>query len=260
MENTNRTITNCNYEFLLKHLNKIEQELTVVYESNKNAISKPISAYFILKKIKYNTNSLSLLSKEKMTVTSMNLLYRAIFSDLLTLLFLLHLSSNEFIYCIQRLDISHVKSMHKVLHMRYQIGEILFGSTKKDLSEQDYFDRYYRYFKKYISSKKGEPWVIIKASSLENTTTKLKFNGTLDEMYKYICECDDNENLKALSNLYLYYKYLSQTEHFSFVGRHFPFVGKNKVDWINELNASIYSGIIEVGNLLKIELKYKSNG
>ena len=63
--------------------------------------------------------------------------------------------------------------------------------------------------------------------------------------------CDENENLQALSNLYIYYKYLSQTEHYSFLGNRYPFKNDYDGDWNNEFNIAIYAGIIEMESLIE---------
>lgn len=60
-----------------------------------------------------------------------------------------------------------------------------------------------------------------------------------------------NENLKALSNLYMYYRYLSQTEHYSFLGNKYPFKTEYDDSWYKECNIAIYVGIDELSYLIR---------
>lgn len=238
-----------NYKEIITSLDNIGSRLSG--ELNLKEDKRLIVAFDILKKIKNNLFALSKLPDEKMIITSKNLIYRTVFSDLLTLLFLLHISKDEFEYSIKILDIKHVKYMKEVLPMRLKLGKQLFNPKEEEkLCEQEYTDRFYDCFKEYLTNNKGESWSIITYKSLDKPSTKLKFKGEIKSIYEYLKDCRNN-NLKALANLYMYYKYLSQTEHYSYVGRHYSFTGQSDKKWIKELNASIKAGGIEIENLLK---------
>ncbi|OKZ07107.1 MAG: hypothetical protein BHV75_16815 [Bacteroides oleiciplenus] len=247
---------NVDYDGIMCYLNKIGVKLSRILQNEEKKDKRLIVTFDIMKKMRNNIYVLSLLPNEENVITSKNLIYRAVFSDLMTALFLLYISDIEFKYSIRRLDVDHVKYMKEILPLRLNLGRTLFKpKDEDDISEQDLLDQYYDYFNEYLTSKKGEPWDIIKLKPLK----KMKFVGTIKSLYESLLECHDNENLSALANLYLYYKYLSQTEHYSYLGNKYPFAGKCNDTWLKEFDLAIYAGIAEVENLLEQYLSVKYN-
>lgn len=247
-------------EKILSSLNEIGLSLSGILKSSKTKKTRLVVAFDIIKKIRNNIYSLSLLPTNEKTTTSKNLIYRNIFADLITLLFLVHITDEEFEYSIKCLDIKHTKYFKEVLPLRLKLAKQVTESNEDSSpSEQEYLDRYYEYFREHLTNNKGEPWVVMKLNTLEKPTTEFKFSGQISEMHEILKDCSNNVNLKALSNLYIYYKYLSQTEHYSHIGRHYPFSGQKNQEWMTELNVSIYAGIVEVNNLLEPFINMNNN-
>ena len=168
--------------------------------------------------------------------------------DLMTALFLLHLPDDRFEYSCKVLDVGHVKFMKDILPMRLELARRVCNPQEgEDIDEQKLFDQYYDNFKDYLDSEKGEPWRIINLEPPKN----FKFNGSIKSIYEYLKNCNENENLKALSNLYMYYRYLSQTEHYSFLGNKYPFKTEYDDSWYKECNIAIYVGIDELSYLIR---------
>lgn len=236
-----------NNKVIIDYIDDLGLRLTEVIR-NGNKDKRLIISYDLLLKVGCNVSVLPQMMNLRNSTTSTNLIYRGIILDLMTSLFLLYLPDEEFDYSIKILDVSHVKYMKEVLPLRLELGrKICKPNEDEDIKEQDLFDQYYDFFGEYLKSEKGEEWDIIIPVRPEGFT----FNGSVKSIYEYLRKCDDNENLKALSNLYMYYKYLSQTEHYSFIGNKYPFKSKYDESWYKECNIAIYSGIVEMDELLK---------
>ena len=228
-------------------IDKLGLELTEVIR-NGNRNKRLLISHNLLKKISHNFSILSQINTLDHSTTSMNLIFRGVILDLMTVLFLLHITEEEFEYSIKLLDILHVRYMKEVLPLRLELGrKIFYPNDKEDIQEQDLFDQYYEYFREYLDSCKGEPWRIIRP----DRPIDFVFDGRVKSLFDYLRMCDDNENVKALSNLYIYYKYLSQTEHYSLLGNKYPFENGHDGSWNDECNIVIYAGIIEMENLLQ---------
>ena len=236
-----------NYRVIIKYSNDLGFRLSgILRNGNRNLRLKV--AFDLLKKICSNVWILSNMKELRDSTTSVNLIYRSVVLDLMTTLFLLHINDQEFEYSIRKLDVDHVKYMKDVLPMRLNLGKKIFNPQEnEDIKEQDLFDQYYDNFECYIKSEKGEPWRIVNLERPDGFT----FNGTAKSIYEYLVDCTDNENLQALSNLYMYYKYLSQTEHYSYLGNKYPFDNEHDDNWYKELDIVIYAGLSEMDLLLK---------
>jgi len=218
----------------------------VIKKGNSN--KRLLISHDLLKKMGHNFSMLSQINTLDHSAASKNIIYRGVILDLMTALFLLHITEEEFDYSIKLLDISHVKYMKEVLPLRLELGRRIFHPNEnEDIEEQVLFDQYFEHFREYLDSRKGEPWRIIRIER----PIDFVFDGTVKSLYIYLKMCDENENLQALSNLYIYYKYLSQTEHYSFLGNRYPFKNDYDGDWNNEFNIAIYAGIIEMESLIE---------
>lgn len=236
-----------NYKILIDNINNLGLKLTEIIRSG-NKSKRLLISHDLLLKIGYNVSVLPIINNLKNSTTSTNLIYRGIILDLMTSLFLLHLNHEEFEYSIKKLDILHVKYMKEVLPLRLELGRKIFKpKVEEDIDEQALFDKYHDFFQEYLKSEKGEEWDIITLIGPEGFT----FNGKVKDIHEYLRKCDGNENLKALSNLYVYYKYLSQTEHYSFIGNKYPFKSVYDEQWNKECKIVIYAGIAEIDELLK---------
>jgi len=233
------------------YLDKIMSELDELGISLSNAIrtnrnNRLITAYQLIKKIRNNVYSLTILLEDNNAQTSKNLIYRCIFSDIMTALYLLDINDSEFEYSTDLLNIKHIKYFMEVIPIRLKVARKLFKTVPcEEINEQSQFDKYYDFFKNYLKNEKGKPWII---NILPNNKSII-FNGTIKSIFEYLIKCEKNENLQALSNLYMYYKNLSQSEHFSLVGSNYPLYSESDVNWYLEMDAAIYSGIVEIKNL-----------
>lgn len=234
------------YRTIIHEIDNLGLTLSKISDEKKRNLRLKVS-FDLLKKVGHNVWILSKIKGLEHSTTSMNLIYRSVILDLMLALFLLDINDEEFKYSLKKMDVDHVKYMKEALLIRLNLGRKIFKPQEdEDIKEQDLFDQYYDYFNNYIESKKGEPWRIVSLSSPEGFT----FRGTTKSIYEYLRD-SKRENLKALSNLYMFYKYFSQTEHYSLLGNKYPFEHENDDHWYKECDISIYSGIAEINRFLE---------
>lgn len=166
-------------------------------------------AYDILKRIKGNLEVLSVLPFDENSVVSIKLIIRSIFSDLISGLYLLSRSDEELNEALFRLDYKHFTSMK----MWAECHDRLDGS-------QCFVQQLNIAYKDFIIKGKS------KDLSISDMANKLKsLDGSISE----------------LNDLYSEYRFLSQTEHYSFRGARFSYKQENDEKLIN----TIYVSIIE---------------
>lgn len=230
-------------------VNKIGLELSEELHK-KEQFPQFIVTFDLLARINQNCKVLRLICNSNTTnvQTPKNLIYRSIFTDLMLALHLLSSSPSEFNDAISCLDIDHVKYMKEAFEMRLYVARKLFKSCpKNDSPEQDLYNKYYDLCKAYLNSNKGEPWEIVQKPKCKQNS----FNGTIKSLYNCLKEKHDNDNLKALANLYMYYKYYSQTEHYSVLGKGYSLIDEANDSWKLEVNYAIESALDELQGLIK---------
>lgn len=238
---------NSELQDILDLVNKIGLELSEELHK-KEQFPQFIVTFDLLARIHQNCKVLLLICNTTDIQTPKNLIYRSIFTDLMLALHLLSSSPSEFNDAISCLDIVHVKYLKEALQMRlYVVRKILKPYPKNDCTEQDLYNKYYDHCKAYLNSNKDEPWDIIQKPKCKHNS----FDGTIKSLYNCLKEKHDNDNLKALADLYMYYKYYSQTEHYSVLGKGYSLINETKESLELEVNNSIKAALYELEGLIK---------
>lgn len=228
---------------------RVSDEIQVDFDNTRLKV-----AFDLLKKTACNINVLCEIDSVEKSETSKNIIYRSVFSDLMLLAFLQHVNDNQFEHSLNVLNATHVKFMADALPMRLRLGRQIFnpgkGNNIKDINEIDLLDEYYDYFHEYISSEKGDKWIVKKYTPPKDFI----FSGQTRQIYDYFEKCTE-EVYRPLSHLYMYYRVLSQTEHYSFIGKSFAFKGANEEKWYGEYNVFIENSLELIGSLIARNIK-----
>lgn len=170
----------------------------------------------------YNFNQLFLTSNRYYKIP-LDLALRMCIGDVILGLYLL---SKDDVKLHQESDVNdaeHVKAIKDIMAYQYEMGLRLFPNEADPPSKQSYYDKYFEDYRYYLSNNSpGSDWKIKKNLEFRgeggiNERLSVKFMA--DSMKK-----SEDEHIKESSILYKYYRILSQTEHYSFKARHYPYI------------------------------------
>lgn len=196
------------YRSIINLIIPVGEQLSLKAEKSGLTLREEVS-YDILKRIKGNLEVLSVLPFEDISAVSIKLILLSIFSDLISGLYLLSRSDEEFNIALFRLDYEHFISMKKWAKNH----DNLIGS-------QNSVQQLNTTYKDFIDKKEPDKLSISRMASELN-----KLNGSINE----------------LSNFYSEYRFLLQTEHYSHKGARFSYIQQYDEELIN----TIYIPVID---------------
>ncbi|MBR3444640.1 MAG: hypothetical protein IKH14_02055 [Prevotella sp.] len=194
----------------------------------------------LYKRIKFNIAAIAMLDNKNWATTPQNNLYRSVITDMMYVMYHILASDEESSYCIEFDNYKHVKSAYQFLKSHCKFAKELFNQMEQpiDKTEKELLDRYKKHFSYYIRDNNGE-WEFVKPNNLYNSS----YNGTIQSVANYL---ESNEsNIYFISYLYMCYKELSQTEHYSVKGKLFAFYTS---DSFNKFHKIILHGIMCITN------------
>lgn len=209
-------------DFLLR-ISDVGQNLSSLLQDENNRNKRYVVGFDLLQRINANMGAVlygfdRLFVNQKMLYKiPIDLSLRTALGDTITALYLLSLEDEIFEEEMSVIDRDFVKFLSIILPIRYEIGKKLF-SHESIGTEQEYFDKYYSIYQDYLENGKGEPWQVKSLKKLRSEHNPFDKRCTIESMYKYLRNNKDSE-LKDLATLYMHYRVLSQTEHYSFLGR-----------------------------------------
>lgn len=240
------------YNDILSLCNGFGKHLLKIINLKEDEPTKSLVAYDLIKRIGSNIHIASSIRDDKYSMLSRNLLLRSAISDLIEGLYLLSCDDDFFIKGIKTLDIEHVKFFKEALELRSELYEKMYPE-KVVPSLQSSQDRYYHIVSPYLKTNKGEPWGIIQLKDIRSDKMLCKIKCMSQAL-----KCSTNDDLNQFYFLYHYYRWLSQSEHYTHLGRNYSKFENNRI--IKEVKIIIYSAINKMKLLLEEEIRNaKSN-
>lgn len=198
------------------------QKLTEFYYNDTKS-NRFVALNDLARKIRACFNAIYLLPLDQYDVLCVpaNLIYRCIVSDLITTLFIAVIDDSQFYEVMHIMDVDFAKSLKNSLDANIEIRKEIYPDESDDFDElsKNYQIILYDDLKDCLSSEKGEEWEIEKSKAV--IINGILYTGQIRQMYD-ILKTYDNE-VRALASVYQYYRLLSQSEHYSSMGRIFNY-------------------------------------
>ena len=211
---------------------------------NSGGLHKKFYVVFDLyNRIKYNLASIHCLSKFDWTTISMNILYRSIVTDMMYILFYLWNDNSEVEYIIAIDNYKHAQSAKIFLQQHSKLTKYIFPECEQ--IEQELTDRYRKYFSDIIISEKGKNW---KFKKPQKPSSNSNYKGNIQDVADFLEKEPAIEEFAPY--LYMLYRELSQSEHYSVRGSKFSFDNSSSFDRIFQLELH---SLLYISNLYVME-------
>lgn len=234
------------YSDILDLCNKFEGRLLKKLDIFENKPVRLTVAYDLIKRIGNNIRVVSLIRNEEFSIPSQQLLLRSVISDLIEGVYLLSCNDELFTKGVKTLDREHVRFFKESLGLRTELYKKMHPEEIID-SLQPAMDKYYDYVSSYLNSNKGEPWKIVSLKEIRDDKMQCKISEMCDALKN-----NTNEILHQYYYLYHYYRLLSQSEHYTLLGRSYS--STRAEDLKKEVRGIIYVTIEQMEFLLEDEL------
>lgn len=239
------------YNDILKFCNDFGNKLSKMLNLLVDKPEKLIVAYDLIKRIGSNIHIVSSIKNDKFSMHSQNLLLRSVVSDLIQGLYLLSCNDELFVKGIKTVDRVHVQFFKESLELRTELykkmrPEEIIGDL------QPFMDKYYDVVSPYLNSSKGEPWNIVSLKEIRDDNMKCGIKEMCDAL-----KSNADENLHQYYYLYHYYRLLSQSEHYTLLGRNYS--SSENENLKIEVRVVIYAAIEQMDLLLEEDFKRAIN-
>ena len=239
------------YNDVLNLCNDFGKRLSKMLNLSKNKPKKLVVAYDLIKRIGSNIHIVSSIRNDKFSIPSQNLLLRSVISDLIEGLYLLSCNDDLFNKGIRTLDLEHVKFFKQALELRTELYKKTHPEEIID-DLQSFMNQYYDAVSPYLNSSKGEPWNIVSLKEIRDD----KMKCGISEMANALKE-SNREDLNQYYYLYHYYKWLSQSEHYTLLGRSYS--NSEDENLKTEVRIIIYTAINQMASLLEEDIRRAIN-
>lgn len=225
---------------ILSYLNYLGPIVTKKYNKDKEDI-KTLVIYDLMRKMQSNVCVIDRIKHETILQVSRNIIYRSIFNDLMYAIFILSLENKEdldkVIKCIDTTHAQSVKEIYSIEHYMVNSFNKRHGLPLED--ENVVYNELSKYWGEYIKSYSNR--IIQMKSKTVDLSVIPRFNGHLKQIAEYF---RDNNYWEPFYTLFKYYKILSQSEHYSHIGRGFNYHNeKSDIEWEKEYNVVIIRSI-----------------
>lgn len=195
------------------------QTVGMKYHGEKNVPQEEFVFLDLLKRIKANLGGVSdiLVDLNKLAPSDnfekkipLSILLRSCLADCMMGLYLGTFKNPEFSEELDVLNLDFIKYMGSMIPLEVELWNMLSGESN---DPQIQLDERYDAFSKWLQSNKGEPWKTRKPADFrsdKSKTTKIDFPLIHDRL---------KVEARALAYMYNYYRYYSQYEHFTSIGR-----------------------------------------
>lgn len=227
-------------KFVLKYVDFLGSVVTEKLNIDKKS-KRLLILYDFLRKIQ--ANFLTINTVENQPIEQFNysckILYRTICADLMEMVFYLSLDDNELNKALDITDIKHIKSVIETINIRIELGSHIFDTNLDEIKKER--EKIVNFYKEQFGNKY---FTIDVANELEYASIKggisgdKGFKGQLSQIATYL---KNHRETSQYYYLYHYYKYLSQSEHYSNIGRNFIYETKGDHVLIRELNVIIFA-------------------
>lgn len=198
-------------------------------------------------RVKFNLVAITCIPKTDWAATPLHLLYRSIIADILEIVYLFHISEEEAVFCIDKDNLKAIKYARDFLSLQFEFFRKYAPneSTKQMPSTDELLARFVKYFPAYINKKGDCQWDVKKISDMHSIVSDYK--GTISSIGEHFRKEGINEELKPIQYLFSLYRILSQTEHYSEVGRKFSY---NTNDGYEVMHTNMIHTLIYYANSL----------
>ena len=199
------------------------EQVGQTYNGAKNVPKEQFVFLDILKRIKANLRGcrdmlfeLTKLDPEKDNFEKkipLSILLRSCLADAMVGMYLASLTKQEFAEELDVINLDFVRYMGSMIPLEVELYNRLSG---KEINFQEELDIRYDGFSQFLSSDKGKPWTYNKASVFRADKTNDK-RVDFPLIRKSLIESE--VETQAFAYMYNYYRYYSQYEHFTSIGR-----------------------------------------
>ncbi|MCL2561818.1 MAG: hypothetical protein FWE10_05810 [Rikenellaceae bacterium] len=228
------------------------QSVGMQYHRAKKVPQEEFVFLDLLKKIKANLGTVKdiIVELEKIDPVTGNfekkiplsILLRSCIADCMIGLYLGTFKNPEFSEELDVLNLDFVKYMESMIPLEVELWNMLSGESN---DSQIQLDERYDGFKKWLRSNKGEPWQIKKPADFRSDasrTAKIDFPSIHERL-----RCKS----KAFAYMYNYYRYYSQYEHYTSIGRHvFDSPFEEEIPLMERALVSIMHSVLLIASLL----------
>ncbi len=236
-------------DFLLI-ISGVGQNLSSILQDDNNKKMRYIIGFDLLQRINVNLEAV-LYGFDRLFVTQkmsfkipVDLSLRTATGDCITALYLLSLTDDILEEEIAVINRDFVKFLSIVLKIRHEFSERFFPPNPGG-TEQEYFDKYYSMYQDYLENVKGTPWKVKSFKTLRSEVNPFSERLTIESMYQYLKNNED-QDLKDSATLYMHYRVLSQTEHYSFLGR-----SAKKIEIMDIYKETIFTIVFAIQKLVE---------
>ena len=215
--------------------NQVDEILEFLSKIYKDKVKWKV-IFDLYNRIKFNLVAIAMLNNNDWFTTPQNNLYRSIITDMMYVMYHILVSDEESTYCIEFDNYKHAKSAYQFLKLYCKLAIDFFNHLGQPINqtEQELVNRYKKYFSKYIKDCNGE-WEFVKPTNACNSS----YNGTIQSIANYLER--KGSDIDFIPSLNMFYKELSQTEHYSVTGRLFAY---NTSDSFSRFHKVILHGVI----------------
>lgn len=204
--------------------------------------SRFLALYDLSRKMRACMNAVMLLPHEEYEVlcVPINLLYRCMITDLMTSLLISVVDDDTFDKVMHVMDIDYTKSLQKAFDTDIAVRKSVYPEDVEDFEKMalDYQVQHFNDLKDCLKSQKGEKWEVQSKEKLE--INGVVFSGTIDSLFKVLSTF---EHVCDIASVYQFYKYFSQSEHFSLKNRVFNYKQDFHERYYNKTRGFIILGI-----------------
>ena len=228
-------------------IDTIVNSLQVKYRNFSEISRREKVVIDLYSRIKFNLVAITCIPKEDWAATPLHLLYRSIIADVLEITYLFHISEKEAIFCIDKDNLKAIKYAKDFLNLQFEFFRKYASheSTKQMPPTDELLGRFVKHFPTYINKKGDWQWDVKKINEINDTISDYK--GTISSIGEHFKKENIDSELEPIQYLFSLYRILSQTEHYSEIGRKFSY---NTDDGYEKMHIRMIHSLIYYANTL----------